>query len=168
MERRRRRAVALVEGGESPSLVAHILGVTPTSLHRWRRQARQTQGLAARPVPGAKPRLSDAQLAGLEVLLDQGAPAPGYPNQLWTAARGPRLIEEHFGVAYHPEHVRKLLRSRLDWTRQKPQRHVQERQDKEVERCKADEFPRILRQAWQREAHIGFLDESGFLLAPLL
>jgi transposase len=168
LERRRRRAVELVEGGESPSLVARILGVTPTSLHRWRRQARQTEGLAARPAPGAQRRLSDPQLAHLEALLDQGAPAHGYPNQLWTAGRVAGLIEERFGVTYHPEHVRKLLRSRLGWTSQQPQRHARERQDKEVERWKADEFPRLLRQAWQREAHIGFLDESGFLLAPLV
>jgi transposase len=68
LERRRRRAVALVEQGESPTMVAHILGVTPTSLHRWRRMARQGQELTAKPVAGAKRRLTDAQLRQLEDL----------------------------------------------------------------------------------------------------
>ena len=40
LERRRIRAVHLVEQGESPGVVARILGVHPTSLHRWRRLAR--------------------------------------------------------------------------------------------------------------------------------
>jgi hypothetical protein len=31
---------------------------------------------------------------------------------------------------------------------------------------KADELPRILRQAFQRQAHVVFLDESGFQLTP--
>ncbi len=29
-----------------------------------------------------------------------------------------------------------------------------------------DEYPRILRQAWQRSAYLVFLDESGFFLTP--
>jgi transposase len=168
LERRRRRAVALVERGEAPTVVARILGVTPSSLHRWRRMARQGQGLAAKPVPGAKRRLTDAQLQELEHLLDQGAPAHGFPNELWTSARVAQVIRRHFGVAYHPDYVRRLLLRRLGWTSHKPQRRDRERNDKEVERWKADEFPRILREAWRREAHVAFLDESGFMLMPLV
>jgi transposase len=130
--------------------------------------ARQGPGLSAKPVPGAKRRLTDAQLRELEQLLDQGAPAHGFPNGLWTAARVTQVIRRRFGVTYHPEHVRKLLKRRLRWSSHKPQRRARERNDKEVERWKADEFPRILREAWRRGAHIAFLDESGFLLAPLV
>jgi DDE superfamily endonuclease len=57
---------------------------------------------------------------------------------------------------------------RLGWTSHKPQRRDRERNDKEVERWKADEFPRILRDAWRRGAHVAFLDESGFMLMPLV
>jgi transposase len=130
--------------------------------------ARQGQGLSARPAAGAKRRLTDPQLRELEVLLDKGAPAHGFPNELWTAARVAQVIHRHFGVQYHPEHVRKLLRRRLRWTSHKPQKRARERNDKEVERWKADDFPRILRQAWRRKAHVAFLDESGFMLAPLV
>jgi transposase len=168
LERRRRRAVQLVEQGESPAAVARILGVTRSSLHRWRRMARQGQGLAAKPVPGAKRRLTDAQLRELERLLDRGAPAHGFPNELWTSARVTQVIRRHFGVAYHPDYVRRLLLRRLGWTSHKPQRRDRERNDKEVERWKADEFPRILREAWRRAAHVAFLDESGFMLMPLV
>lgn len=168
LERRRRRAVDLLEQGESPATVARILGVKPTSLHRWRRMARQDDGLAAKPHPGARRRLSDAQLAELEQLLLKGAPAHGFPNELWTAARVACIIQRHFGVEYHPEHVRRLLRRRLDWTSHKPQRRARQRNDKEAERWKADEFPRILREAFRRKAHVAFLDESGFMLQPLV
>jgi transposase len=168
LERRRRHAVQLVEQGESPVVVARILGVRPSSLHRWRRMARQGDSLAAKPVTGAKRRLTDSQLKDLERLLDKGAPAHGFPNELWTADRVAQVIQRHFGVEYHPEYVRKLLRRRLDWTSHKPQRRARQRNDKEVERWKADEFPRILREAWRRQAHIAFLNESGFLLMPLV
>jgi transposase len=166
LERRRRRAVDLVDQGESPSTVARILGVHETSVHRWRRLARCPQGLDAKIHPGPTPRFNDQQLTQLQQLLLQGAEHHGWPNQLWTASRVATLIERHFGLTYHPEHVRKILKQRLHWTSQKPQIRAKEQNDKEVERWLDDEFPRIVREAWQRDATLVFLDESGFLLTP--
>jgi transposase len=113
LERRRRRAVELLDQGESPSTIARILGVHRPSLYRWRQAARSPDGLAARPHPGPAPRLSDAQLAELERLLLQGATAHGWANELWTARRVAELVRRRFGIAYHPEHVRKVLKRRL-------------------------------------------------------
>src|SRR3954451_16803807 len=87
LERRRRRAVELLEQGESPSTIARILGVHETSVHRWRRLARQGPGLAAKPHPGRKPFLSDQQCLEVQQLLLQGAEDHGWPNGLWTADR---------------------------------------------------------------------------------
>jgi hypothetical protein len=112
--------------------------------------------------------MSDQQLRHLRVLLRQGAVVHGWSNQWWTAGRVAILIERHFRVQYHPEHVRKLVRQRLHWTSQKPQKHARERNDEEVERWIAAEWPRVLEQAVQRRAHVAMLDESGFLLAPLV
>lgn len=166
LERRRRRAVDLVEQGESPTVVARILGVRVSSVHRWRRLAKCPQGLQAKPNPGPTPGLSDYHLRRLEQLLQQGAKKHGWPNQLWTADRVARLIRQRFGISYHPEHVRKILKRRLNWTSQKPRRKARERNDKEVERWLGDELPRILREAFRRQAHVVFLDESGFQLTP--
>lgn len=168
LEWRRHRAVELLDQGEAPAVVARILGVKRTSLHRWRRMARQAGSLAAKLPAGAKRRLSDAQLGDLDQLLRQGAPAYDFPNELWTAARVAQLIQRRFGVKYHPEHVRKLLKRRLNYSSHKPQRRARQRNDQEAERWKADEFPRILREAFRRGAHIAFLDESGFMLQPLV
>ena len=100
--------------GESPTVIARILGVGRPSLYRWQQAARShPDGLAARPHLGPTPRLADAQLAELEGLLLQGATAHGWANALWTAPRVAAVIRRHFGVSYHPEHVRKLLKRRL-------------------------------------------------------
>ncbi len=166
LERRRRRAVLLVEQGEPRANVARILGVHPKSLCRWLRQAQKPRGLDAKPQTGPKSGLSDGQLEELEQLLLLGAKAHGWHNQLWTAARVARLIERHFGRRYHPEHVRKILRIRLDWTSQKPHRRTRERDDKEVARWLDDDYRRIVRDAFRRSAYLVFLDESGFFLTP--
>jgi len=114
LERRRRRAVVLMSQGESPTVLARILGVGRPSLYRWQKAARShADGLAAKSHPGPTPRLSDAQLAQLEGLLLQGASAHGWANELWTAARVADVIRRHFGVSFHPEHVRKILKRRL-------------------------------------------------------
>ena len=59
----------------------------------------------------------------------KGAKAHGWRTQLWTAERAAALIERHFGIRFHPEHVRKILKHRLKWTSQKPQRRAKERDE---------------------------------------
>jgi transposase len=167
LERRRRLAVDRVRAGEAPTVVARILGVNRTSLYRWRLQAKQVpDGLAAKTHRGPTPRLSQAQLTELEQLLIQGAKAHGWRNELWTAARVAKLIERHFQQTFHPDHVRRFLRARLGWTSQKPKRKARERDDDEVARWLAQEFPRILKETRRRGAYLVFLDESGFQLTP--
>lgn len=158
--------MAALGRGESPTTIARVLGVHVSSVHRWRRMARTPGGLAAVAHPGPTPLLDDAQLRRLEALLLQGAKHHGWHNDLWTAARVAALIRRHFGVDHHPEHVRKILHGRLGWTSQKPRRKARERDDEEIERWKGDEFPRIVREAYKRQAHVVFLDESGFGLNP--
>jgi transposase len=166
LERRRRHAVDLVRQGERRSTVARILGIHYKTLARWVRADRLPHGLDAKPQLGSRPGLSDDDLVRLEALLRQGAKAHDWNNDLWTAARVARLIERHFGRSYHPEHVRKILKQRLGWTSQKPRRKARERNDKEVARWVDDEYPRIVRDAYRRNAYLVFLDESGFSLTP--
>lgn len=166
LERRRTQAVQAVADGEPRKTVAKVLGVHIKSVSRWVRAARQPGGLAAKIHPGPTPGLTDADLERLAELLLQGAKAHGWHNQLWTADRVARLIEQEFDIRYHPEHVREILKRRLGWTSQKPRRKARERNDKEVARWVGDEFPRVVREAWQRSAHLVFLDESGFFLTP--
>jgi transposase len=168
LERRRFRAVELIQQGESPSVVASILGIHPTSLHRWKRQARQAGGLKAKPATGPKRRLSDGQLGELEQMLLQGATAHGWVNNLWTAGRVATLIQRHFGVRFHPEHVRKILNQRLNWSSQRPQRQHPDGNDAAIATWVEEEFPRILGEAAGRGAHLAFVDETGFMLNPLV
>ena len=130
LQRRRLRAVELVEQGESPDDVARSLGCGRSSVYTWVKLARQSpEKLAARPHPGPKPRLSAERLRELEALLLGGAKAHGWRTESWTAARVAELVERRFRVHFHPEHVRKVLRRRLKWTSQKPQRRAKGRDE---------------------------------------
>jgi transposase len=133
LERRRRRAVELMQRGESPTVIARILGVCRTSLYRWLARARKSpEGLAAKPHPGPRPRLAAEQVRELERLLLRGAKAHGWPNDLWSARRVAEVVRRRFGVEYHAEHVRKILRRRLNWSSQRPQKKAKQRNDERI------------------------------------
>src|SRR5262249_195156 len=166
LERRRIRAVELVEQGESPTLVARILGISKAAVSRWRRMAREGLGLAAKPRPGRKPSLSDEQVNQLEQLLLQGAVQHGWLNNLWTCARVAKIIERAFGICYHKGHVSRILRDRLNWSSQRPQRQHPDGNDEAIALWVEEEFPRILSEAASRDAHLAFVDETGFMLNP--
>ncbi len=144
LERRRRRAVKLLEQDENPTQIAKFLGCSRSSVYRWQEQAHaRGDGLAAKPHPGRKRRLSPDEHRRLERLLRKGALAYGWSNNLWTAARVTELIRRKFQKKFHVEHVRKIVKQRLGWTSQKPERRARERDEAEIERWLREEFPRI-------------------------
>jgi transposase len=133
LERRRRRAVELVKQGESPAKVAYFLGCGRSSVYTWVKLDREAgEKLAARPHAGPKPRLTDEQIKELEGLLLEGAKAQGWHNDLWSAHRVTEVIRRHFGVEYHTEHVRKVIRGRLRWSSQKPQKKAKQRNAEKI------------------------------------
>jgi transposase len=133
LERRRRRAVELVKQGESPATVAHFLGCGRSSVYTWVKLDREaSEKLAARPHAGPEPRLTDEQIKELEGLLLKGAKAHGWHNDLWSAHRVAQLIRRHFSMEYHTEHVRKVIRRRLKWSSQKPQKKARQRNAEKI------------------------------------
>jgi transposase len=166
LERRRCHAVEAVRHGESPEVVARVLGINRCSMYRWLKLAQIPDGLAAKPHTGPAPRLSREQHCRLEALLLEGPHAHGWPNQLWTCNRVVQLIERHFGVSFHHDHVGRFLRARLNWSPQKPRRQARERDETDIEWWKNVRFPKVAAAARKRKAHLVFLDESGFMLTP--
>ncbi len=133
LQRRRIRAVELVDQGESPDDVAHFLGCGRSSVYTWVKLAKESlEKIAAKPHAGPRPRLDDAQLRQLEEHLKAGAVAHGWPTELWTAARVAELIRRQFQITFHPEHVRKILKRRLRWTSQKPEKRARERDEEAI------------------------------------
>lgn len=150
LERRRRRAISLWEEGEKPSVIIRVLGIAKGSFYRWRDAALQGECGLLPKVRERPMRLSGEQLYRLVDELKKGATAHGWPNELWTGERVGALIERLFHVRYTPDHVRKLLRGKLGWSSQKPERRGRERDEAEIERWRQEEFPRIKKRRGTR------------------
>lgn len=144
---RRKRALALVWRGKSPTEAARAAGVSTRSVHRWQHAARAGSGRKQNTAqPGRPSRLSVRQLKQLERTLRKGARAHGYAEDYWTLARIARVIWELFGVRYQPSGVWHVLR-RMGWSCQKPQRVAFQRDDKVIAHWMRYIWPRIKKVA---------------------
>lgn len=144
LERRRQRAIGLLEQGFPPVEVAERLGVDRRSVRRWKAtHAREGPGgLRARPTPGRPGKLSVHEKERLEEMLLQGAKAAGFPSDLWTCPRVLQVIVRQFGVRYHVDHIGRLLHA-LGWTPQKPLRRAVERDEGKIRNWIKKDWPRI-------------------------
>jgi transposase len=145
LEARRKQAARMFASGRlKHAEIARRLGATRTSVHRWYRAwlREGTRGLRKAGRAGRKPRLGREELRKLDRALRQGALVYGFSTDLWTLPRMAKVIEEVSGVRYHPGHVWRILRS-LNWTLQRPARRAKERNDEEIQRWVAEEWPRV-------------------------
>jgi len=144
LEMRRKIAARMLSQGKSVQEVAEAVGVTPTSVYRWKKALEEggPAALTAKPHPGRRPRLLPEQKKELEAILLQGARAAGFPTDLWTLPRVAQIIEAHFGVKYHPGHVWYILRD-MGWSAQKPERRARERDEEAIQRWRSERWPEI-------------------------
>jgi transposase len=143
-EGRRLRAWELHQMGWTQTRIAEALGVTQGAVSQWLKRAalEGVAALRAHPAPGPTPLLSPVQRAQLEALLKQGAEAFGFRGALWTRRRVARLIQEQFGVSYHPGHVSRLLRQ-IGWSPQRPIQRATQRDDAAITAWYAERWPAL-------------------------
>jgi transposase len=141
---RRLRAGRLFEQGLSQAEVARRLGTSPQNVSRWYAKWRQggRVALAGPTRLGRPPRLSGSDWRRVERALLAGAQANGFDTDLWTLPRVAEVIWRTCGVGYHPGYVWWLLRRR-QWSPQRPARRASERDEAEIARWRAEEWPRI-------------------------
>ncbi len=138
------RAWELHTAGWKQTKIAQALGVAQGTVSQWLKRARQggKEALRRQPAPGPTPKLTPEQRAQLPELLRMGAEYFGFVGDVWTGKRVAQVIEDHFGVQYHPEYIPRLLR-KLGWSLQKPIRRAIQRDEGKVERWKEAEWPAL-------------------------
>lgn len=144
LEYRRRLAVQRLAEGYATQEVADFLDVDPSSVRRWLAALRRhgSDSLAARPVPGRPPKLTVTQDKIVRRWLSDRPTNYGFTTDLWSAPRLAQLIEQEFGVCFHPDYLTTWLRCR-GYTPQKPRRVAREHDDQAVARWLAEDGPRI-------------------------
>ena len=147
-ERARREQVRLaaadqIEAGASDREVAKRFRVSRMPANRWRRALASggREALASKGAGGAKCKLSAAQLAELDAMLEAGPAAWGWDeDQCWTLARIADQVWQRFGVEYTLAGMDVLLH-RIGWSVQVPARRAAERDEAAVARWREETWP---------------------------
>jgi transposase len=145
MEKRRFRAMMLLEKGLSQAEVARRTKVSRQSVLRWDRQRLEggKDALRAAGRAGRKPRLTPDQEQELVKMLTAGPEAAGFATPLWTLERVAKVIRREFGLACHATTALRVLRNRLGWSCQKPVGRALERDEEAISTWKRKTWPAL-------------------------
>jgi transposase len=147
--------------------IATALAASEGAVSQWLAAAHTggSHALRSRPSPGHPARLTPDQLRLLPYFLWHGPEAYGFRGQLWTCARVAKVLEEEFGVRYHPGHGSRLLKE-LKWTPQVPITRAIQRDEAEIKRWRTVVWPQLRARARRERRTVVFVDEAGFYLLP--
>lgn len=144
LEHRRKLAVQRLLEGYTSEEVAEFLGIDPSSVRRWRAQYQMGKwsALRARFGAGRPPRLSCMQEKVVRRWLEDPATEHGFATELWSGPRLAKMIDQEFGLSFHPDYLGVWLRQR-GYTPQRPQRVAREGKTQEVAAWVEQDWPRI-------------------------
>lgn len=151
MNAKRRRAIDLFGQGLTGREVAQRVDVDQSTAWCWRKAWRERglEGITSKISPGRSPALDGKQRARLVTMIKEGPVAHGWATDLWSTQRIADLIERHFGVRHHRDHVGRILHQLgLSW--QKPRRRASQRDEGEIARWQSEEAPRIKKKPKRR------------------
>jgi len=141
---RRLHAVLLNAEGRTSGELARLLKAPRSKVSLWlsNYETHGVEGLLEGYRSGRPPRLSEPQRVALTDILESGPVAYGFESGIWTSPRVARVIEEEFGIAYHPGHVRKLLH-RIGFSVQRPRRVLARADVAEQDRWHRRTYPNL-------------------------
>lgn len=111
---RRCLAIAAVLEGQSRSDAARMAGMDRQTLRDWvhRYNADGVAGLHDRPRPGRPARMSAAQLADLDTIVEEGPDVAKDGVVRWRCADLKAVVAERFGVTLSEGSIGRVLRTR--------------------------------------------------------
>jgi transposase len=162
LEEIRERAVRSVQDGESPEVVAAILGINRSTIFSWLAQYRRGGwgALKAKPLFGRPPKLDGKKLKWIYNTVTQKNPLQlKFSFALWTREMVAAVIKDKFKISLSLVSVGRLL-AQLGITCQKPLHRALEKDEALVQQWLKQEFPRIKALARREKAEIYFGDAA--------
>jgi transposase len=122
---RRIHAILLNHDGYTSGQITALLKSPRSRVSEWLKNYERFgyDGLLEGYRPGRPAALTLANHQVLRDILDSGPVAYGYLSGVWTSVMITQVIQEQFGVAYHPGYVCRLLH-RLGFSVQRPRRKL--------------------------------------------
>ena len=141
---RRVHGVLLNSDGHSSGEIAELFKSPRSRVSEWLRNYERHgyEGLLEGHRSGRPPELSEDNKRVLADIIDSGPVAYGFLSGAWTSVVLARVIEEEFGAAYHPGHVRKLL-YQMGFSVQRPRRKLAMADPRKQSRWRRYTYPNL-------------------------
>ena len=162
LEAMRERAVRSVQDGESPEVVARVIGINRSTIYGWLAQYRRGGwgALKAKPLFGRPPKLDGKKLKWIYDIVTQKNPLQlNFAFALWTREMVAKLIKDKFNISLSLVSVGRLL-AQLGITCQRPLHRALERDAALVQQWLKRDYPKIKALARREKADIYFGDAA--------
>ena len=159
----RKRAVAMVQSGESPELVVKTLGFSRGCIYSWLAlyRAGGWDALDAKKRGGRPRKLKGNMIQWVyQTVVGKDPRQHQFPFALWTRHAIGSLIYTRYGIRLSANSVGRLL-AQLGITAQKPLWKAYQQDPERVRKWVQEDYPAIEKEAKQMKAEIWFADESG-------
>jgi transposase len=101
---------------------------------------------------GRPAMLTEKQISALDEIVDSGPVAYGFDCGVWTSPMIARVIEDEFGVTYHPGHVRKMLHG-MGFSVQRPRKTLARADAEAQDRWHRKTYPGVKKKSEKKAAH---------------
>lgn len=141
---KRLHAVLLSADGLTSGELSRILKAPRSAVSDWLRNfdAHGVEGILEGHRCGRPRRLTEEQRVALADIVESGPVAYGLDSGVWTARKVAWVVQEEFGVSYHPGHVQKLLHE-IGLSVQRPHRLLARGDPDEQDRWHRYKYPNI-------------------------
>ena len=144
-------AVLLNHDQNTSGEIAKTLKVSLSGVSEWLKifSEQGVDGLLEGRRTGRPSFLSDVDKILLCDIIDSGPIAYGYVSGLWTSIRIADVVEQEFGIRYHPGHVRKLLAD-FGFSVQSPKRVLAKADKEKQAKWIYETYPSVKKKLAQR------------------
>ncbi len=159
----RRVAITRITAGESPEVIAKVLGFSRGAIYNWISLYRHGgwAALNAKKRGGRRRKLDGKAMQWIYRTVTGKNPLQlRFPYALWTSSMVADLIYEKYGVKLSRASVGRLL-NHMGLSAQRPLWRAYQQDPKMVEKWLKEEYPRIRQEALRCRAEIYFADEAG-------
>jgi len=160
---RRIQALLYVVDGTAVTEVAELLSLGEQTVRDYvcAFLLRGLDSLTYRQPPGRPARLTKTERKELADLITAGPEAAGFTSACWNTLMIQELVQQYFGVEYHPHYVSELLQN-MGFSFQKA-RFVSDHLDPDArDQWLTTTWPELLRCARDQRALLLFGDEASF------
>jgi transposase len=141
---RRIHAVLLNQDGYTSGQITALLKASRARVSEWLKNYERHgyQGLLEGYRPGRPAEMAPVMKQSLADIIDSGPVAYGFLSGVWTSPMIARVIQEEFGITYHPGHVRRLLHQ-LGFSVQRPRRTLARADTRRQDRWHRYTYPNL-------------------------